>query len=161
MKNIRLAAISLIVVFMAGSVVYAQTEHENWPGRDKLRESILKELNLTPEQEKNLEENRKTQSEEMVKLRTAMKEKQAKLQEALKDPAVTKATVEPLVNDMKSLVAQLVDNRIDGIFEVKQILTPEQLVKFQQMMEKQKEGRKERFQNWREKRKGIDQHQEE
>jgi Spy/CpxP family protein refolding chaperone len=78
----------------------------------------------------------------------------------LKDPAVTRAKVEPLVNEIKSLQGQLIDQRIGGIFAVKEILTPEQIAQFNQLMEKRKEGRQGRFQQWRERRKGMEHDQE-
>jgi Spy/CpxP family protein refolding chaperone len=121
---------------------------------------FLKELNLTPEQQKKLEENRKVQAEKTSQLRTATWEKEKELQQVLKDPAVTKAKVEPLVNEIKSLQAQLIDQRVSGIFAVKEILSPEQIAKFNQLMEKRKEGRKGRFNEWRERRKGMEHGQE-
>ena len=62
--------------------------------------------------------------------------------------------IEPLANEIKSLQAQLIDSRINGIFAVKEILTPEQFAKFQQMAEKWQKERKGNFRNWREKRMG-------
>jgi Spy/CpxP family protein refolding chaperone len=153
MKKIKTIIVGLTVVFLMASMVYAQTQGESRQRGDGQRGRIFKELNLTQEQEKKLEENRGVQREELMKLRMAIKEKQTKLQEELKNPALTRATVEPLVSEIKSLQAQLIDHRISGIFAVKEILTPEQFAKFQQMTEKRQENRKERFQNRRERKK--------
>jgi len=150
MKKTKSIIIALAVVFLTVSAVYAQTQN---PGQDYAsgqKKLIFKELNLTPEQQKRLEENRQAQRQEMEKLHTAMKEKQAKLQEALKDPAATIATVEPLANDMKSLQAQLIDHRVNAIFAVKEILTPQQFAKFGQMTQKRQGNRNWRLQNRRE-----------
>ena len=144
------------MVFLMVSAGYAETQSECQQRGDRHKGRIFKELNLTQEQQKKLEENQKAQREEMTKLRSAIKEKQAKLQEELKNIAVTRAAVEPLVNEIKSLQAQLIELRIKGIFTVKKILTPEQFAKFQQMMEKRGEGRKGRFKNWHGRRKGMD-----
>ena len=156
MKKIKSIIIGLAVVILAVSAVYAKTESEGQQRGGEHKGRIVRELNLTPEQEKRLTENRKMQREEITKLRTAMKEKQEKLQEALKNPAVTRGAVEPLANEIKSLQAQLIDHRIGGIFAVKEILTPEQFAKFQQMTEKRQENGKGVFKNWRERRKGAD-----
>ncbi|MCX5656811.1 MAG: periplasmic heavy metal sensor [Candidatus Omnitrophica bacterium] len=145
MKNIKSIIIGLVVVFSMVSMVYAQTKGESRQHGDKQKGRVFKELNLTPEQEKKLEENRKAQGEEMTKLHMAIKEKQAKLQEELKNPLVTRATIEPLVNEIKFLQAELIDRRIGGIFAVKEILTPEQFSRFQQMTEKRQEDRKKHF----------------
>ena len=159
MKKTKSIIIGLALVFLTVSVVYAQWQGQGQERGSGPKERIFKELNLTQQQKEKLEENRKAQREKMMKLHTAIKEKQAKLQEALKNPAVTRAIIEPLVNEIKSLQTQLIDHRINGIFAVKEILTPEQFAKFQQMTEKRQENRKWRFQNWREKRKGTNQNQ--
>lgn len=145
MNKIKRIVIGLAIVFLATSMAYAQLQGGSKQHNDKQRERIFKELNLTPEQQKKLEENRKVQREDIAKLQQAIKEKHAKLQEELKNPGVTRSTVEPLVNDIKSLQAQLIDRRINGIFTVKEILTPEQFVKFQSLIEKQKVNRKSSF----------------
>ena len=142
MNKINRLAIGLAIVFLATSMAYAQMQGGFKQHKDKQREGIFKELNLTQEQQKKLEENRKAQRAEMSKLHEAIKEKQAKLQEELKNPGATRSTVLPLVNEIKSLQAQLIDHRINGIFAVKGILTQEQFVKFQSLIEKRQENRK-------------------
>lgn len=156
MKKIRLITIGLAIIFLTVSEAYAQMQYGVMPGGGRLKENIYKELNLTPEQQKKMEENRKAQREKTMQLHTAMKEKQAKLQEDLQNPAVTRATLEQLVSEIKSLQAQLIDERVNGIFAVKAILTPEQFTKFNQLMEKRKDGQKKPFQGRRERRKGIE-----
>jgi len=160
-QKINSTIIGLAVVILTVSAVYAQTQGESQRRGNWHEGNIFRELNLTPEQQKKLEENRNAQREEMEKLHTAIKEKQTKLQEDLKSSAVTRETVEPLVNEIKSLQVQLIDHRINGIFAVKEILTPEQFVKFEQMTEKGHKNKKGYMQNWRERRKGVSQDQEE
>jgi Spy/CpxP family protein refolding chaperone len=178
MKKTRLVIIGLVVSFFTVSSVYAQTQsigrsdgdrikegiykklnltpEQGRPDGDRIKEGIYKELNLTPEQHKKIEENRKAQREKASQLRTTMMEKDKQLLQALKDPGVTRANIEPLVNEIKSLQAQLIDQRVSGIFAVKEILSPKQISKFNQLMEKRKEGRKGRFQEWQKKRKGME-----
>jgi Spy/CpxP family protein refolding chaperone len=155
MKNTKSAIIGLAVVFLTSGLVYAQPQGANQQDSYAKKGGIFKELNLTQEQQTKLAENRKAQRQEMITLRSTIKDKQTKLQQELKDPAVTKAAVTPLVNDIKSLQAQLIDNRINGIFAVKEILTPEQFAKFQQMAEKHRGEIRGRLQNWREKHKTM------
>jgi Spy/CpxP family protein refolding chaperone len=156
MKKTKSVIIGLVAVFLMVNMVYAQ-EQSGYKQRGKgLKDYLAKELNLTQEQQQKLAENRKAQGEEMKKLHETIKEKQEKLQEELKSPAVTRAAVEPLVNEIKSLQVQLIDSRIGGIFAVKEILTPEQFAQFQSMSEKRQEKRKGRFENWREKKGSAD-----
>lgn len=144
----KIMFIGVAAFFFALSAAYGQEQEGFKQHGEEKYGKIVKELNLAPEQQKSLEENRKAQREEMKKTHLEIKEKHAKLREALKNPDVTRAAVEPLVNEIKFLQSQLIDRRINGIFTVKEILTKEQFVKFQQLMEKRQEKRKEHFWNW-------------
>jgi len=145
MKNTRSMIIAAALVLVASGAVWAQGEggmkQRGGGGKDK----IIKELNLTAEQEKKFEANRKAQQEQMIALREAIKAKQAQLQGALNNPAVTRAQVEPFANEIKALHAKIVDHRLDGIFAVKEILTPEQFAKMQAIMKEHKKDKGERF----------------
>lgn len=154
MKKTKLIIVALIVL-LSTATVYAQMPGRRQRGRDELKGSIAKELNLTKEQEDRLVANRKMQREKMSQLMAAMKEKQVKLREQLKDPTVTRAAIKPLANEIKSLQAQLIESRINGIFAVREILTPEQVTKFYQMMEKGKEKRRGLWHRWQQRQKGI------
>lgn len=146
MKKTRLAVIGLVVVLFSVSSVYAQAQSVDKPDGSKFKEGIYKLLDLTSEQQKKLEENRLVQREKISQLRATMMEKEKQLRQSLKDSDVTRGQVEPLVNEIKSLQAQLIDQRINGIFAVKAILTVEQASKLNQLMEMHKEGKKGRFQ---------------
>ena len=156
MKKTGLVSIGLAVFFLMVSSVYAQEQSAGKPEGSRAKEGIFKELNLTPEQQNKLEENRKAQREKTSQLRERMMEKEKQLQQALKDPGVTKVKVEPLLNEIKSSQAQLIDQRVSGIFAVREILTPEQVSKLTQLMEKRKEGRKGRFQEGQKKHRGME-----
>lgn len=138
-----------IVIFTAGTVFAQPMEEKNVSRQKDVKEAIHKKLGLTPEQQQKLEENRKAQTEAMKKLHEGMKQQREKLQEALKSPEATRASVEPIIAEMKSLQAQLIDQRMNGIFAAKSILTPEQFAKFTEMTEKHvgegKGGMRERF----------------
>ncbi|MDD5120903.1 MAG: Spy/CpxP family protein refolding chaperone [Candidatus Omnitrophica bacterium] len=155
MKKTKSIIIGLAVIFLLANTAYAKAEGEFHQRGEGQKESIFKELNLTLEQKKKLEENRSAQRTELKKIHAAIKEKQAKIQEALKAPRVSRNAIEPLVNDIKSLQGRLIDCRINGIFAVKEILTPEQLAKFQQIADNRKENRRNRLNDWSERRKGI------
>ena len=44
------------------------------------------------------------------------------------------AKVQSLTNDVKNLIGQLIDLKVDGVVFLKQTLTPEQFVKFQEIL---------------------------
>jgi len=154
MNKIKLVVFGLAVVLLATGSVYAQPDRECRGGERGQREDVFKALNLTPEQQKKLDDNRKAQRDDVKNIFTAIKEKQLKLQDELKKPDINKAAVDSLANEIKSLQGQLVDHRINGILAVKGILTPEQFSKFQGMMEQNKEKRKQRIRRWGKERAG-------
>jgi len=139
-----------MVTFVTTGVASAQTAPRAGKQESiKHEEYFAKELNLTPDQQEKLTQNRKVQHEKVVRLRKALKEKEEKLGKALKGPAVTRAALEPIANDIKSLQAQLIDNRIDSILAVKQVLTPEQAAKFEEMAQQYRQKNREQFRNRR------------
>jgi len=143
MHKIKMMAIvGVAVIFIAG-VAFAQPEEtRGGPQQKNFKEIMQKKLGITEEQHQKLEANRKSQEEVMKSLRAAMQEQRSKLQEALKDPEATRSIVEPIVTEMKSLQAQLIDQRINGIFIAKSILTPEQFAKFNEIAGKHFQGKK-------------------
>ena len=163
MRKTSLVAMSVAVVMLTAGLVYAETEQgakqsgEGQRGKQwqEQKEKIAKDLNLTPEQQQKLEANRKSQRETMNNLHKALKEKQDKLQELLKNANVTRSSVNPLVSEIKSIQDQLVEARVNAIFAVKAILTPEQFAKLQQRSEQHQENNKTHKDNWREKGKGA------
>jgi protein CpxP len=156
MKKISLMVIALAVVFLTLSAVYAYGEDEcrKPEGKSNGKERVFQELNLAPEQKKQLEVNRSAQRQETEKLFNAIKQKQEQLRQALNNSETTQSSIAPLANEIKSLQAELLDNRIRGILAVKAILTPEQFAKFQEMAKNRQEKKGERFRNKRQEGKG-------
>ncbi|MBU4376628.1 MAG: Spy/CpxP family protein refolding chaperone [Candidatus Omnitrophica bacterium] len=142
MNKIRPLLIGVAIFFLAAGTVYAG-EKDGAKSRDRSYEkkdksAIYKELNLTEEQQKKIEANRTEQRKQREALSKSIKEEYKKLQKALEDPSQTKEKVEPIAQKIKSLQAEMVDNRINAIFEAKAIMTPEQFAQFNQLMEKRK-----------------------
>ena len=106
-KGMRIAVIAVAVMFLAGSLLYAQdnTDVEAFgrPEGRRHQKPIIKALDLTPEQEKSLEANRHAQRQEMVRLVGALKVQKDKLEQAIKNYSVTRTEVEPIVTAIKSL----------------------------------------------------------
>lgn len=121
-------------------------------GPDKQADNILKGLNLTAEQKDKLKQNRRAQRDKMEDLLTELKEKHEELTNKLGDQNISRANVEPIVTELKSLQAKMIDCRLDGIFAVKEILTPEQYAKFQEKLKAKVENRKEQRGQWKEQR---------
>jgi Spy/CpxP family protein refolding chaperone len=146
----------LMVAVVAGTLmaggVYANEENVAGNGPDqkheKMFEKMAKELNLTADQQAKLKANREGKRAKMQSLREAMKANRQKFQEAVKKPGATRAGVQPLIDEMKSLQGQIMDQMADGIFGAKEILTPEQFEKMQNKMEEKRKERKGKDGDW-------------
>ena len=143
MKIQRLIIVMLGVILASGALyAAAPDEGQRTSENDKHKGKVFAELNLTAGQQEKLQANRQLQREEIRRLKAAIRQKQTELNKSLSASGATIAAVQPLANEIKSLEAQVVDQRINGIFAVKQILTPEQFAKFQEMTEQRHKNRK-------------------
>lgn len=111
-------------------------ESKDRPSKEEMRKDMKKELGLTDEQEKRLDVQREAHRKEGRALHESKKAKMDELRNALARPGTTRAQVEPIVAELKALEAKLVDKQVNGIFTIRQILTPEQFVKLESMREK-------------------------
>ncbi len=129
---------------------YAQEEGVEEKGSgshfERMMDGVTQGLGLTAQQQEQLQQNRKLQREKIAVLRKELKGKWTRLNDALRDPKVTKDSVQPLLAELKSVHSQIIDARIDGILRVRTILTPEQYEKFQKFALERKEKNKGRFQ---------------
>lgn len=98
-------------------------------------EAAANRLNLSTDQKEKIKAMRQNQKQQMTELRQALKEKRQKLKNELNNPGATRASIAPLANDIKTILAQMVDHRIDGILAAKEILTPDQFSRLQQVMQ--------------------------
>ena len=134
----KIIAVTAVAVLIAGNA-FAWEGHGfsgRGDGHDKAKDAITRELNLSADQQSRLERERTSNREAMEKLHSALKDKKRELQDAIAKPNATKQQVEPIMADIKRLQSDMADKRLDGIFAVKGILTPEQFAKLQSMKER-------------------------
>ncbi len=134
-QKITLIMVTLLIVTMAAGTAFARggcsRAGKGERGHKGRMEMMCKKLGLTEDQEARLKSVKEANREAMGNLRLALKEKQGTLREELSKPGVTRQAVEPLVAEVKALEAGLTEARIDGIFKVKEVLTPEQFARLQ------------------------------
>ena len=109
----------------------AKTPSEKMEAR---HEELYKDLNLTEAQKKALEENKQARREEMKSLFSQMKEKREAIRTELQKNELNIGKITQINNELKILSAQMLDRRLEGILEVRKILTPEQFKKFMAKM---------------------------
>lgn len=145
-KKMMSAAFGAALILMMSSLsVYAggpdgETDRSvKWKERMEARkQEMFNELNLTDEQKQKLEENRKKNKDEAQGLRGHIKELKTAMRQELEKDTLDMGKINQIQSQMKEAQAQMMDNRLKGILEVRGILTPEQFKKFSAKMEEHK-----------------------
>ena len=137
------------VVAMMGLSAQAYADNTRRSGRERStqagekRHDFIKELNLTPEQQEQLNAQRQNGKQEMEDIRQQMQAKREELKQELEKPAIDQARIDSIINGMKELMGRQLQNRVAKIVAMKQILTPEQFQQMQTKMQEMKQGWKE------------------
>ncbi len=144
--------LTVTMLILGGAVAAAAAPQpgaeQQRPFKDRMdvkMQELYQELNLTPDQKKQLDENKAKNHEQMKAIFQAMREKMSALREELQKDSLNMERVTQLNGDLKALQAQMLDHRLEGILAVRKILTAEQFKKFMAKMEEQKERT---HQNW-------------
>ncbi|MFH1857878.1 MAG: periplasmic heavy metal sensor [Candidatus Omnitrophota bacterium] len=104
--------------------------------RERMRQEFIQELNVTPEQQEKLDNQRREHQTRGKELVEKLRAKQLELRTELEKPAIDKNKVNAIVSEMKTLMGKRLDLRVEGILAMRSVLTPEQVAK---MQEKRKE----------------------
>jgi Spy/CpxP family protein refolding chaperone len=153
LKIVKMLVVTVIAGALMAGGVYANDAGRSCDDREKkhgeMFDKMTKELNLTADQQAKLKANKEANRAKMQTLREAMKANRAKFREAVKQPGATRASVEPLVTEMKALQGQMADQMVDGIFAAKEVLTPEQFEKMQSKMDEKMKEHKGKNGDWK------------
>ena len=123
---------------------------------EERKEKFIKELGLTPEQEEQIKALRSGQKEKRGELWVKIQAKRLELKEELEKPTTDRARIDSIVTELKALMAEKLDQRVEGILSMKKILTPEQYEKFKEEIEVFKDGMKDKYKGMKKKhRKGF------
>ena len=96
---------------------------------------IYQQLGLTPEQDKQLKDHRDRHRSQMETLHKEIEAKREQIGEELQKTDFDIRKVQQIHGDLKSLKARMEDNRLEGILEVRKILTQDQFSKFMKLKE--------------------------
>lgn len=122
-------ALSCLLITDGAAQEVKRAENKSSSARTQQTDKIYDQLNLTADQKLKLKEAKETNRQEVQTVAAALREKRKNLQVALKDPAATRASVLGIANEVKSLQAKQIDLKLDGVFMIKDILTPAQYKK--------------------------------
>ena len=120
---------------MGGGIKGGHEKHEKMEQRIQ---KVFDQLSLSDEQKKLLAENKAKHKTSRGAFSKVMKESMKAMGEALKAKDVDMNKVNALQNQLKAAHAQMADERLNAILEVRKILTQEQFIKFSSLMEEKR-----------------------
>jgi Spy/CpxP family protein refolding chaperone len=143
----------IIGIMLLTSNLYAQTPGDHSTGRETMREKmkarmleVFKQLNLNHEQEKQLKVQRNKHREQTEEIRKSLKTKREEIRNELQKQELNMEKINKTHSELKDLRSKTADLRLEGILEVRKILTTEQFKKFCELkkdihpMKKKREG---------------------
>ena len=130
-------SLSIIGVMLLSSNVYSQTPENYVKRHEAVREKmrtqmveIFKQLNLSAEQEKQLEDHRNKHREQAGVFRKSIQEKKEEMRNELQQQELNMEKINKIHSELKDLYSQKADHTLTGILEVRKMLTPEQFKRF-------------------------------
>jgi len=131
--------LSTINVFSEDEQGFHNKEHhKEWQAK---KAKMYEELGITEEQKKAFKLHKDSHHKETKALREKIKAKRKAFRQALEDPNADNNTIKAANNELKALSNSLDDSRLNGVLEIRKILTPEQFQKFNEMEKNHKKKR--------------------
>ena len=128
------AAGFIILYLLVSSNSYANDNG----GREEKRQKIWDQLNLTQDQKKQLEANKQQHRAKSTAVRRQMKINRDLLRAELMKPQLDSPKINAIEGQIKNLMSQMEDNKLESILAVRSILTAEQFAKFINLMHRKK-----------------------
>lgn len=117
------------------------TQNANARGKRGGQGKVMKELNLSKDQKKQMKALKKGKKESMKAQRTKMKELRKSMHEAMKNNA-SESDLRGKHKALHDAKRSMADARLENMLAVRKILNDEQRKKFHELKAKQWEGRK-------------------
>lgn len=141
-KKSVVLALAGAIILAGGANVWAQDQgKKDFPFAEERRarikarmedrfEGIQTELGLSVEQQQKLKKHRESKWLKQKAFREKMRAKRQALSAELQKPDFDRERINALHNDIKKLMSEQADERLEGIIYVREILTPEQYAEF-------------------------------
>ncbi len=139
--NVRLRqaiySFGIVMVMLLSTNAYSQPPEDNVNRHEEMREKmkakmqeVFKQLGLSPEQQEQLQSHRKNHRGQGKEFWENMKAKKDAIKNELQKEELNMENVYKIHNELKDLLIQKADHRLEGILAVRKILTTEQFKKF-------------------------------
>lgn len=127
--GIRIVGYSaLALILMTSSMVYASHRGKWWK-----HPKIASELGLTEEQVSKIESIFDNKKVKMTEIKDKLMEKRSKLREMISDPNAKKKDIDNQAEEVDKLILKLDKVKREMILEIREVLSPEQREKLQQI----------------------------
>ena len=146
-KQIISGAVVMSFLTLPAQYLYAEgpwghkgkEDHAQW---EEKKAEVFKQLGLTAEQEAKSKEHKEKHHGEMKAMKEQIRDKKEQMKQELQKADFDVNKVKQINEELKTLMVQIEDHHLEGILEVRQILTPEQFSKFMELKEswKNKKG---------------------
>ena len=147
-KSVKIIALLIIAALaLSAPALYADVvagnsnQREKW-SKGKMEsktQELYKDLNLTEEQKKMLDDNKSKHREQMKALFNDMDIHRTAIRQELQKETLDMGKITQLNNEMKKLQEQMLDQKLAGTLEVRKILSPDQFKKFMAKIEEHRE----------------------
>jgi len=117
---------SAVLVYANDGIGQKDSMHENGEWQHRHEHMMAKILNLTDDQQKQLKDSWKKQKDATKAIFEQMRTNKQVLEAELIKSTPDMNKINDIQTQIKALVSQMVDDHLNGILEVKKILTPEQ-----------------------------------
>jgi Spy/CpxP family protein refolding chaperone len=144
LKKALLGCVGLYI-FAALSLVQAQGVPPEESPSAKMHsgehiQEIYSQLNLTDDQKKQLDANKQQHRARTEISRQELKKDKEALRQEIMSAQLDMVKINKIHQQIKDLQAQMEDDKLNSILAVRAILTPEQFLKFINLMHKHKSG---------------------
>lgn len=143
------ALLSIAVLLFSAMPAHGQPYEECSVGKKAGKEAefsnLIEKLDLSPEQQAQLKENRQKYHEVSKGLRQKLREEHAVLRQELNKPESDEKIIDKTTAYISEIQAKMVKLRARKILEIKKVLTPEQFRKFNELAEEKHKSYKKGF----------------
>lgn len=137
----KTSALWVCMALLSAAIIHAQPPSEEGEFWGKGFYKGLKKLNLTAEQRSKLNTQRAAQRDAMKAIRQSIASKRRELRAEIDKETTDRARIDSIAAELKNLECRRIDQRIKGILQMKELLTPEQFKQLHALREG-KMGRK-------------------
>ncbi len=130
-------SLGIVAVMLLSTNVYSQSQGDNTNRHEEMREKmrakmqeVFKQLDLSTEQEEQLQAHRKSHRGQGKEFRKDMKAKKEAIRNELQKEELDLERIHTIHNELKNLLLKKADHRLEGILAVRKILTTEQFRMF-------------------------------